>query len=311
MATSTSAADRSTNACPACLGDLGERAELTTPRVKVRRCRACGHRVADFPGPAPAGGDFLLQDSTDSYLGSLEVTRRRQARALLDALRAEAAASSGPLDGLLDYGCGRGWFLEAARDAGFSRLAGADTSGTSMESLAALGIDAVHIDDPWRPSAAVQKLRFRPRVVTLLDVVEHIAPERMEDWLSELLDALRPDLRFAVIKVPVSGGVMYRMASALARAGVRTPLEQLYQASRTPPHVNYFSVRSMERLLARLGLPVARVVPDAEFDASGLKDRATFLRGLPASLTTAAGGAAIGIAGALRLHDSAAFLCRA
>ena len=78
-----------------------------------------------------------------------------------------------------------------------------------------------------------------------------------------------------------------------------------------PPHVNYFSLHSMERLLERLRLPVARVVRDPEFDAPGLKDRATFLQRLPPSLATAAGGAAIGIASALRMQDSAAFLCRA
>ena len=47
-----------------------------------------------------------------------------------------------------------------------------------------------------RPALTVQRLPFRPRAVSLLDVVEHIAPDRMADWLSELLDALRPDLRF-------------------------------------------------------------------------------------------------------------------
>jgi len=87
--------------CPACLERRLDRAEQT-PHVQVRRCRACGHRVAAFPGPPPSEQDFLLQDSTDSYTGTLKV-RVRQARALVAALKREAGA----VEGLLDYGCGR------------------------------------------------------------------------------------------------------------------------------------------------------------------------------------------------------------
>ncbi|HEY8206054.1 MAG TPA: methyltransferase domain-containing protein [Myxococcaceae bacterium] len=292
--------------CPACLEHRFERAEAT-PRVVVRRCRACGHRVADFPGPPPTEQDFLLQDSGESYTGSLKATRVRQAGALVAALKREAGA----VEGLLDYGCGRGWFLEVARSEGLKPLAGADTSGTSMDALAAVGIEGVRIEDPMRPALTVQRLPFRPRVVSLLDVVEHIAPDRLAAWLTELLDALRPDLRFVLIKVPISGGVMYRAASALARAGVSAPLDQLYQVGRLPPHVNYFSVRSMRALLDQLRLPLVRVVRDPEFEASGLKERATFLQALPPPVATAAGGAAIGLARVLRMEDTAAFLCRA
>ncbi|HVE82299.1 MAG TPA: class I SAM-dependent methyltransferase [Myxococcales bacterium] len=294
--------------CPACLGRQADEAEAT-PRLRVRRCRACGHRVADFAGAAPSrDDDYLLQEgSGEPYTASLRQTRLRQARRILRAIQQEA----GPVEGLLDYGCGRGWLLEVARSQGIAPLAGVDTSGTAMESLAELGVDAVRIEEPMHPARVVRRLRFRPRVVTLLDVVEHISPDRLDGWLAELLDALRPDLRFAVIKVPISGGVMYRMAAALARAGVAAPLEQLYKVGCSPPHLHYFSARSMEALLERLRLPVARVVRDPEFDAGGLKERATFLRRLPAPLATAAGGAAIGVARALRMEDTAAFLCRA
>ncbi len=291
--------------CPACLGSRTVVAE-GTPRLRARRCRSCGHRTAEFPGPRPSEQDFLLQDSDETYTDTLRRTRQRQARRLVAALKEVA----GPVQGLLDFGCGRGWFLEVARDQGLSHLAGADTSGTSMEVLSGLGIDGVRIEDPMRPALAVRQLRFRPQVVSLLDVVEHIEPERLAGWLTELLDALRPDLRFALIKVPISGGVLYRLASALARAGVVAPLEQLYQVGRVPPHLHYFSMRSMHALLERLRLPVARVVRDPEFEAGSLKTRATFLRRLPPALATAAGGAAVGLSSALRMQDTAAFLCR-
>lgn len=303
----STAAGTSEGGCPTCLERRFDQAEQTA-HLQVRRCRACGHRVAAFPGPPPSEQDFLLQDSTESYTGTLKVTRVRQARALVAALRREAG---GAVEGLLDYGCGRGWFLEVARDEGVKPLAGADTSGTSMDSLSALGIPGVRIEDPMHPARTVERLPFRPRVVSLLDVVEHIDPDALAGWLTELLDALRPDLKYVLVKVPISGGVMYRTASALARAGMAAPLDQLYQVGRTPPHVNYFSVRSMRALLDRLRLPLLTMVRDPEFEASGLKERATFLQALPPSVATAAGGAAIGLARALRMEDTAAFLCRA
>ena len=295
------------SACPACLERRFDPAERTA-RVQVHRCRACGHRVATFLGPRPSGQDFLLQDSTEAYTGTLQVTRRRQARALVATLRREAG---GAVQGLLDYGCGRGWFLDVAREAGFQLLAGADTSATSMDSLSAMGIPGVRIEDPMHPALTVERLPFRPRVVSLLDLVEHIAPDALAGWLGELLDALRPDLRYVLIKVPISGGVLYRAASALARAGMAAPLDQMYQVHRWAPHVNYFSVRSMRALLDRLRLPLLAIVRDPEFEASGLKERATFLQALPPPVATAAGGAAIGLARALRMEDTAAFLCRA
>jgi len=304
--TESSATGTPDGGCPACLERRFDQAEQTA-NVQVHRCRACGHRVAAFPGPAPSEQDFLLQDSTELYTGSLKATRVRQARALVAALKREAGA----VEGLLDYGCGRGWFLDVAREEGLKPLAGADTSGTSMDALSAMGIAGVRIEDPMHPARTVERLPFRPRVVSLLDVVEHIEPDALAGWLTELLDALRPDLKYILIKVPISGGVLYRTASALARAGMAAPLDQLYQVGRTPPHVNYFSVRSMRALLERLRLPLLTVVRDHEFEASGLKERATFLQALPPSVATAAGGAAIGLARALRMEDTAAFLCRA
>jgi len=111
--------------------------------------------------------------------------------------------------------------------------------------------------------------------------------------------------------VPISGGMMYRVASALARAGAPAPLEQLYQVGRAPPHLSYFSARSMGTLLARLRLPVVAVVRDPELEVEGLRERVAFLRRLPAPLAAAAGGAAIGLAGVLGMQDTATFVCRA
>ena len=66
----------------------------------------------------------------------------------------------------------------------------------------------------------------------------------------------------------------------------------------------------MRALAARLHLTVLEVVRDPEFDANGLADRAAFLKRVPAPLATAMGKAAVGVANALRMQDTAAFFCR-
>jgi SAM-dependent methyltransferase len=263
--------------------------------------------VARFIDGAVAEPDYHRQLADPRYLEALEPTRLRQAKDILRALREELGSAGH----LLDYGCGRGFFLQIAQAEGAAPLAGADPSPTAVEVVKALGVAAVPIRDPARPRAVAETVPFRPRVLTLLDVLEHVEPDRLGDWLAELVDAFRPELAGVLIKVPISSGLMYRSAAALARVGMAAPLDQLYQVGTSPPHLNYFSFRSMHALLDRLRLPVARSWQDPEFEASALRHRAGFLRRVPRPVATAVGAAAVGMGKALRMQDTAVFLCRA
>lgn len=292
--------------CPACLHDSA-RASHVTPAIQVNRCVRCGHRVARFLDGAVAEPDYHRQLSEPRYLEALEPTRLRQAKEILRALREELGSAGA----LLDFGCGRGFFLHVAQAEGAAPLAGADPSPTAVEVVKALGVAAVQIRDPARPGAVAAEVPFRPRVLTLLDVLEHVEPDRLGDWLTELLDAFRPELAAVLIKVPISSGLMYRSAAGLARVGMTAPLDQLYQVGTFPPHLNYFSVRSMRALLDRLRLPVIRSWQDPEFEVSALRHRAHFLQRVPQAVATAVGAAAVGLGKALRMQDTAVFLCRA
>jgi hypothetical protein len=124
-------------------------------------------------------------------------------------------------------------------------------------------------------------LQFPPTVLTLLDVVEHFPVEGFTSRLARLFDTLRPTLKWVVIKVPVSDGMLFRTASIASRVGLHGPLHQLFQVGTTPPHRHYFSRGSLRLLTERLGLQMVELLADPDFEPEALADRIHLLRSAP------------------------------
>jgi hypothetical protein len=289
--------------CPIC-GSTRLARSVRTSRLEVVRCRVCGHRVASHLSQPKAPLDYHDQYDQGGFLASLATTRQRQAAVIIDLIRGRLSEP----DGLLDFGAGRGWFLEACRAAGFRSLAGADTSELAVRSLAQRRFAAIALSPTAADYAvALEQLPFRPRVLTMLDVVEHFRPDQLEGLLGNVLRGLRPELELVVIKVPNAGGLFYRGARLLVRAGIAGPIEQLYQVGTDPPHFNYFTHRSMRRLLESLGLTVLDVKGDREFEPESLGQRARPLAGIPA-IGRVAGSTAAGLANLTGWHDAAIYL---
>jgi hypothetical protein len=254
-----------------------------TPHVTSLRCPGCGHTVAEHRSGAESAVDYHRQYDEGEFLGSLATTRRRQAKAILGRIRAQLPDA----DALLDFGAGRGWFLDEARASGMTRLAGTDTSSDAVSGLRERGTEGVLIPPPTESAWDVRlgTLSFRPRIVTFLDVIEHFPAERLSSMFAGIVDQLRPELELVAIKVPVSDGFLYRTAGVLARAGVTGPLDQLYQVGTFPPHYSYFSRRSLAELLARHGLKQVDAFGLLEFDPSTFGSRVAALRRAPRAAT--------------------------
>jgi hypothetical protein len=174
-------------------------------------------------------------------------------------------------DALLDFGAGRGWFLEGCRAAGLGRLAGVDSSPMSVHLLREKGFVA--------RDTARGPFDFSPRILSLLDVLEHIPPDQAVPLLRGLIKDLGERLELVVVKVPVSSGALYRAASFLARCGIKGPLERLYQVDTFPPHFHYFSGDSLRRFFTLCGLSIVHEIGDPDFEPDSLMDRIAALRG--------------------------------
>jgi hypothetical protein len=295
-------------ACPICGARL--RPSFVLPGLRVRRCPACGHRVADHDRPGGADADYHRQYEEGAFLESLRATRERQAGLLVAAIRRHVSQPGA----ILDLGAGRGFFLEACRREGLAPLAGADTSERAVDELRRSGIEA-HLlgddPDPATPLGSLARgLSFPPRVVTLLDVIEHFPPWRVAAFLSSLLTELGARLELLVVKVPVADGLLYRIARLLAAAGVRGPLAQLYQVGTWPPHRSYFSVRSMTVLLTRVGLEAVARLDDLDFEPELLAARTKRAHSSAAPLLGLSGRALAAAARIAGRFDAATCLAR-
>ena len=94
------------------------------------------------------------------------------------------------------------------------------------------------------------------------------------------------------------------------RLGVPGPLRQLYQAGTWPPHFNYFSPASAERLFEAAGLSVIERVGDLDFEPLMLGDRIGATRPGSRALARIAGEALGATIRATGRFDTAIFLAR-
>jgi hypothetical protein len=288
--------------CPICGRAL--LAPVVRPGLEIARCPGCGHRVAAHSLPSLPAADY--HEQYDEALGSaLRETRTRQAARILALGRRHAPG----LSGLVDYGAGRGWFLQACRSAGITPVAGLDTSRLSVEGLVDSGIEAHLLSEHDSGAEALSRLSFPPRVLTLLDVVEHFPAETLAARLREIVTACGRSLELVIVKVPVPG-LLYAGASALGGAGVPGPLLQLYQSGTWPPHFHYFSRDSLGRLLAAAGLTVIEAVGDADFDPPFFGSRIGLKGAFTRRLARLAGEALAATVHLTRAFDSLVVLAR-
>jgi hypothetical protein len=260
--------------------------------------------VAAHTSPSVPPADY--HEQYDDALGdALRETRTRQAARILALARRHVPG----LSRLVDYGAGRGWFLQACRSAGVAPVAGLDTSRLSVEGLVDSGIEAHLLGEHDSGTEALSRLSFPPRVLTLLDVVEHFSPVTVEAQLRGIVAACGRGLELVIVKVPVPG-LLYAGAAALGRAGVPGPLLQLYQSGTWPPHFHYFSRDSLGRLLATAGLTAIDAVGDADFDPPSFGSRIGMKGAVTRTLARLAGEALSATVHLTRSFDSVVVLAR-
>jgi 2-polyprenyl-3-methyl-5-hydroxy-6-metoxy-1,4-benzoquinol methylase len=230
---------------------------------RVVRCRGCGlvradplpsldekrdietrgyvEEAADFPEVAD-----LYANCTRNFV---EDDGIRTMRAYLAQLERELG---GP-GTLLDIGAGTGIFMHLARERGWDAH-GVDISPVTAEKAAAEFDLAITV-------APFETHHFDGRrfdAVSMLDVLEHVVDPMAS--LRRVHELLRPG-GAVQIAVPNENSLLTRLVDVYARAGgpaAQKLLARLY----VPPHLHYFTPRTLRRMLETAGFRVRRLAQE-------------------------------------------------
>lgn len=236
----------------------------------VAACADCGCHFVPDPVPAAATYDEAYfagegECGYGDYLADRELILANFAR------RARWIARLAPGGRVLDVGAAYGFFVAAARACGFSACGLEPVPACAAFARRELDVDIFtgRIEDAPLPAGSFD-------VVTLFDVIEH---------LPQPLVALR---RIRELLTP--GGIVVVETGDLGGLLVRVIGSRWYYYD-PPQHLTYFSVESLEQLLARAGF-----APPCEV---GYLGRAVSVRNFCHQLGRALGDGVLGAASRL------------
>lgn len=193
-------------------------------------CRDCGFVFAN-PAPDPEAIAGFYSGLEDEEYGQEGEGRGRNFAAILKRL----AALAPPGSALLDVGAASGIFLDLARAAGYAVRGIEPSASLAAEARRRYGLELFRgTVEQFPPGGAF-------RVVTLLDVLEHVPdPHALMAALARLLQP---------------GGTLVLVTPDVGSLAARL-LGGRWWHYRTA-HVNFFNRRSLRRLLADHGFEIA------------------------------------------------------
>lgn len=211
----------------------------------------------DLPAPVvPA--DVYVEDYYRNVCGGHEAWSS-SAGASSDGMYAGFLLRAGfrPGETLVDLGCGRGELLATAVSQGAARAVGVEYAPSAVR-LAEQTLASQQVGDHAQVlTADVRSVPLPDGVadlVTLLDVVEHLAPHELDAALVEARRLLRPGGRVLVHTMPnrTVYSVVYRAVRLLAGRTRSWPADPRNEWEHLV-HVNEQTVRSLRTALKRAG----------------------------------------------------------
>lgn len=226
-------------ACPLC-GQHPTRPERTLNGYTLVRCRACGFVYVN-PQPTAEELHAAYADRDPETLLKLYAQAMTPVRvAELDALLAKLERRlPTPPRKLLDFGCGAGYLVERALKRGWDAH-GLEAGKWAKPAAEARGVTTVQVGsltDGLFPAGHFD-------VVTAKQVLEHIPDVKAE--LAHVRAALRP------------GGLLYADVPNYRCLSVVLGRDD-FELNTPPQHLNYFTPRTLTRLLKACGFDVLDV----------------------------------------------------
>lgn len=194
-------------------------------------------------------------------IDGLETLRRRNFQSIIE----ELGRIRNPKNlECLEVGCAEGWFIEEIIKTG-ARISAIEASAQALE-VRKKGFDVIH---GFFPESLPEGKKYD--LIVFNDVFEHLsdpvpAVKKCEEHLNE--DGL------LLLNMPNRNGFFYRLATVLSKAGIRSPLERLWQKGLPSPHITYFSDTTLQRFVeANTRLKYLKHFYLLSIEKDGLKER--------------------------------------
>lgn len=232
----------------------------------VYRCLKCGFYSSDLP--IKINHLQIIDESIREY--ALKPIRINNFNQILN----ECADLFPDRIRVLDVGCAHGWFLEAVTARGYLAV-GLEPDETMASKARAAGHEVVMGFFPEDLAAEDQY-----DLITFHDVFEHL-PKL--DAVVETVYLRLNENGIVIINLPVSDGLIFRLARALTRLGYKSVLSRMWQVNLPSPHLSYFSAVTLQRLMVRHGFEPIRSGSLEAFLTKGLYNRIRYDRSVGAA----------------------------
>jgi SAM-dependent methyltransferase len=229
-------------------------------------CPSCKYACSTL---LPALDDKMAYDAIihDVRESGLHLLRKKN----FDLLFRKMVSLQAPGNFLLEVGSGHGWFLEIARNS--YHVVGIEPEDLMVQRSVNAGL-------PVRHGLFPQSLESGEcfDLIVFNDTFEHL-PD-----VKNCLEACRMHLNeggLLVLNLPNSDGMIYNISKVLARLGLTSFFERMWQKDLPSPHLHYFNHANLRKLLKNFGFTELAFGYLDSFILSGLKERIMMCKNFP------------------------------
>jgi SAM-dependent methyltransferase len=208
-----------------------------------KECPACGMAMREvnawlYACPGCRYMKSSLTPGVGAPVEGIEYLRRRNFEALLDRLSCHKTLKDARL---LEPGCGKGWFLEAAQRRGMIVQGNEPGPDGAVARNSGFAVDPAFFPQDLCSNGPFDAIIFN-------DVFEHL-PDPIDAIVA--VERLLADDGILVLNLPSSDGLFFRVATLLNRLGWRGPYERLWQRGLSSPHMSYFNTSNLVSFVHR------------------------------------------------------------